>query len=685
MMSEDDRAKKKPEQGTAVDDGVWLGIGAHDDHEAGGRASQGRGERTNRCGGRRHAGRERPMTHLSAEEDEQALATPLLTQQSLDGTSPRRRSLSIREPDQNGAGHDGLYESDERIGKMVGGSSVLVRNMRKLVRRKRVEDIIADNIEDEAAGESLKRSLNALDLIAYGIGATVGAGLFVVTGEAAKTLAGPAVSLSFVVAAFSGLLSAFCYAEFATRVPVAGGAYAYSYICFGEAIAWLVGWNLTLEYGMSASVVARGFSDYFVSFLKSTGVSPPTWLYHIPLNVPFLSHKGSLLASMIVLLCTAALLMGASESARLNLCVTCVNMALILFIIVAGISEVERDNYEPFSPFGAPGVMTGAGFVFFSYVGFDCICILSEELKDPKRDLPIAIVGTLGIVSILYVAVSLVLTGMVKYTDIDLNAPLAAAFTQMDMPWAAIIVAFGTTTILSSTTLCSLFGQPRVFFAMAKDGLVPQKLAELNPRTKVPDFSTYLSGIVSAFLAFCLDIDSLASMISAGTMLSFTLVSLGILVIRYEDTPDTRKVDASVYEKPTFWLVVFCVMNLGLGISMNYVPNCPVIVQGIMGALTFAPICALACFHQNEKSTAKTSHTADEAGGSNVFSGDIFLCPWVPWIPAFAVVINAHLILSLHLQTLVQVGVWGAIGYAFYFLYGFHHSKLNAHSAYHTL
>merc|ERR1711937_1096746 len=225
-------------------------------------------------------------------------------------------------------------------------SNIFLRNARKLVRRKRVEDIIADNIEVESSGEGLKRSLTAIDLIAYGIGATVGAGLFVVTGEAAKTLAGPSVSLSFVVAAFSGLLSALCYAEFSTRIPVAGGAYAYSYVCFGEASAWLVGWNLTLEYGMSASVVARGFADYFVSFLQAIGVAPPFWLNSI--DLPFMSDKGSPLAALIVLLCTSALMMGASESARLNLIITLVNMTLILFIIVAGFSEIDKSNYTPF-------------------------------------------------------------------------------------------------------------------------------------------------------------------------------------------------------------------------------------------------------------------------------------------------------------------------------------------------
>ena len=609
----------------------------------------------------------------SGEENKSLLRSPIL------GDSP-----SSSEGGSSWRHRNGIGEDVDRVG-MVGGTSAFSRGLNKLTRRKRVEDIIAESQEVEREGSGLKRSLTAWELIAYGIGATVGAGLFVVTGEAAKNLAGPSVSASFLVAAFSGLLSAFCYAEFATRIPVAGGAYAYSYVCFGEAIAWLVGWNLTLEYGMSASVVARGFADYFVSFLFACGLTPPRWIYDIPLNIPFLSHKGSLLASGIVVLCTVALLMGASESARLNLVITCVNMGLILFIVVAGVSEIQESNYEPFFPNGASGVMTGAGFVFFSYVGFDCICILSEELKNPKRDLPIAIVGTLGIVACLYLAVSLVLTGMVKYTDIDLNAPLAAAFRQLDMPWAAIIVAFGTTTILCSTTLCSLFGQPRVFFAMAKDGLVPQKLAELNPKTKVPAFSTYLSGIVSAMLAFCLDIDLLAGMISAGTMLSFTLVSLGILVVRYEDNSESRKANARFFKKPSFLLSVFCVMNLILGVAMNYFPGLNPAVYGVMVVLTLLPIAVLACFPKNMQSSKTAVPQVANEAGSSVFTGEVFLCPWVPWIPAFAVIINAHLILSLEVQTLMQVGIWAALGYACYFSYGIHNSKLNNHSNYHRL
>ena len=532
-------------------------------------------------------------TYLQGGEENSLLRSPIL------GSSGERGSPESRYGD----------EGDE-VGVMVGGSAFR-RGLKKLTRRKRVVDIIAERASDGEDG--LKRTLTVLELIAYGIGATVGAGLFVVTGEAAKSLAGPSVSVSFLVAAFSGLLSAFCYAEFATRIPVAGGAYAYSYVCFGEAVAWLVGWNLTLEYGMSASVVARGFADYFVSFLKSCSLSPPKWMYDIPLNIPMLSHKGSLMASGICLLCTGALLLGAAESARLNLIITCVNMSLIIFIIVAGISEVDRQNYEPFFPRGSDGVMSGAGFVFFSYVGFDCICVLSEELKDPKKALPIAIVGTLGMVATLYVSVSLVLTGMVNYKDIDLSAPLAAAFNQLNMPWAATIVAFGTTTILCSTTLCSLFGQPRVFFAMAKDGLVPQKLAELNPRTKVPAFSTYLSGIVSALLAFCLDIDSLAGMISAGTMLSFTFVSLGILVIRYEDSPDRNKSATwRILPKPSILLTVFCVMTFAMALVMNHVHNIPPLLISVMLVLALTPIVVLAALPQNEVKDDKA--VVEEAG-----------------------------------------------------------------------
>ena len=613
--------------------------------------------------------------------------TPLLQSSSESPNSGRylrRRSKDVGQ----GGGETNRsfegFEGEEQLGaNMVNRrTNIVVRNVKKLLRRKTVEDVIAQGMEGEGTNEGLKRSLTAVDLIAYGIGATVGAGLFVVTGEAAKRLAGPSVSLSFVVAAFSGLLSALCYAEFSTRIPVAGGAYAYSYVCFGEAVAWLVGWNLTLEYGMSASVVARGFSDYFVAFLNSIGLSPPELLYNIPLSIPYLSPRGSILSSLIVILCTGALLLGASESARLNVAITTLNMALILFIIVAGFSEVEKANYIPFFPYGAEGVMRGAGFVFFSYVGFDCICVLAEELKDPKRDLPIAIVGTLVTVAGLYVVVSLILTGMIKYTDINLNAPLSDAFIQMNMPWAAIVVAFGTTTILTSTTLCSLFGQPRVFFAMAKDGLVPQKLAAVNAKTQVPDFSTYLSGGISALLAFCLDIDSLAGMISAGTMLSFTLVSLGILVVRYEDTPESRKSDARFFSKYYFWLTAFCVLNIALGIVMVYIPSCPAGVQGFLGLLTLAPIGILASFPQNQ---VNQKATEDGEAGSSVFTGSIFKCPWVPWIPALAVMINIHLILSLDLDTLCRLAIWSALGYFFYFIYGFHHSKLNAHAYYHTL
>ena len=539
--------------------------------------------------------------------------------------------------------------------------------VRRLFRRKRIEDILSEQSEDHEAGQGLSRSLTSFDLIAYGLGSTIGAGLFVVTGKAAKQMAGPAVTISFLLAAFSGLLSAFCYAEFATRVPVAGSAYSYAYVCFGELVAWFIGWNLTLEYGISASAVARGWADYAVSFMRTVGVSVPKWVHEIELGWPILSKELSPLAMSIVLLCSALLLFGVSESARLNLIITCINGFLILFIIVTGSSKIDEHNYDDFVPYGTSGVLSGAGFVFFSYIGFDCVCTLSEELKNPKRDLPIAIVGTLVTVSALYIAVSFVLTGMVKYSDLDMKAPLADAFLRVDLPWAAVIVAFGTVTILSSTTLCSLFGQPRVFFAMAKDGLMHRRFSRINPKTKVPEFGTYVCGAASAVLAFCFDIDSLTGMISVGTLMAFMIVSLGTVVLRYEGP------GGAAGSRFTGWLALFLVTAVASNVGWT-TRGVPKQLSLLMSALSFLAVLRLSFLPQNPVTETKAEGDSEHAH----MKGSIFACPLVPWIPCLGIYINLNLILSLEYNTLLRLLVWTAIGMLIYFGYGMKNSKLNA-------
>lgn len=340
---------------------------------------------------------------------------------------------------------------------------------------------------------SLKRTLTAVDLVAYGLGSTLGAGIYVTAGVAANEFAGPGVMFSFCLASLTCLFSAFCYAEFASRVPVSGSAYTFAYTCLGEGVAWFIGWNLTLEYGISASAVARGWASYVAQLFQDLGAPLPTWLH----GAEVLGTRISFLAVLIIAACTFVLLLGVKESARFNFIMTIVNVTIILFIVIVGATFVQGDNLTPLvrEDKGLAGIVTAAGIVFFSYVGFDgarpsppfpfadppppfpwadplprpppAVSTLAGEVKNPQRDLPIGILGTLGGATLLYVVVSIVMTGMVPYHSIDKQSPLSSAFNTVGARWAAIVVAFGSITTLTATTLCSLFGQPRVYFRWA--------------------------------------------------------------------------------------------------------------------------------------------------------------------------------------------------------------------------
>eukprot|EP00944_MAST-04C_sp_MAST-4C-sp1_P013015 g13015.t1 len=413
----------------------------------------------------------------------------------------------------------------------------------KFFRVKPLELMLKVQETESRSGTGLRRTLSLCDVIAYGIGSTVGAGLFVVTGKAARDFAGPAVSLSFVFSAIACLFSALCYAEFASRVPVSGSAYSFAYASIGEGVAWFIGWNLTLEYGISAAAIARGWSNYFVEFCKAVGAPPPRWLYDIPLPLPPVLTSASPLAGIIVFLCTIMLLAGVKESSKMNIIITVVNLLLVGFICFVGGTRVEPSNWEPFMPYGLKGVFSGAGFVFFSFIGFDCVCTLAEELKNPQRDLPLGIITTLGIVTFLYVAVSLVITGMVNYYDLNIDSPLSSAFSKVNFHWASIVVALGSASTLTATTLCSLFGQPRIFYRMAKDGLLFEKFGFVSKKSGVPTFGTIVTGVGAGVLGVFLDIDILTDMISIGTLLAFSVVCISVLILRYRNNDKCKDSD----------------------------------------------------------------------------------------------------------------------------------------------
>ena len=532
--------------------------------------------------------------------------------------------------------------------------------------------MLREQKEERASGQALQRSLGLTDVIAYGIGSTVGAGLFVVTGKAAKDFAGPAVSLSFAVAAIACLFSAFCYAEFAARVPVNGSAYSFAYATLGEGLAWFIGWNLTLEYGISAAAIARGWSNYLVQFLMAMGLKPPTWLYDIPLGWPPLFKSASPLAGLIVFACTLLLLRGATASAKVNFFVTCGNLVLVGFIVIAGSTKIEPANWQPFAPNGLRGILAGGGFVFFSFIGFDCVCTLSEELKNPQRDLPRGIVGTLVIVTVLYIIVALVLTGMVPLAAIDVNAPLSSAFLSVDMKWASAIVAFGSASTLTATTLCSLFGQPRIFYRMAKDGLLFQAFGTLSEKAKVPEFGTIVTGAGAGLLALLLDIDVLTDMISIGTLLAFTVVCVSILVLRYErstedgssgtssDSTARPEEGAASAENLAYWYVAYFLLA---AVAFNASWASVSLGHFQFAFLTVFALVLVSCTHK----LAKIEQANFAAS---------FRCPLVPWFPCIGIIFNINLIFGLPASSFFRLCVWSILGLGIYLMYGMTHSSL---------
>ncbi|MCD0483067.1 amino acid permease [Streptacidiphilus sp. ASG 303] len=421
-----------------------------------------------------------------------------------------------------------------------------------LLRTKPVEQSIADTEEPEHA---LRKSLSALDLVVFGVGVVIGTGIFVLTGTAARDYAGPAVALSFAGAGIVCALAALCYAEFASTVPVAGSAYTFSYASIGEFPAWIIGWDLVLELALGAAVVAVGWSGYVQSLLSSAGVTLPaaiagggsggSWGFNLP-------------ASLLVLLLTAVLVAGMKLSARVTSVIVGIKVTVVLLVIIAGAFFVKGANFHPFLPpsqhnggasggatplvqalfgftpstFGVMGVFSAAAVVFFAYIGFDIVATAAEETRNPQRDLPRGILGSLAICTLLYMLVSVVVTGMQKYTELSTDAPLADAFKAVDQPVFADLISVGAVAGLTSVTMILLLGQSRVFFAMSRDGLLPRTFAEVHPRFGTPWKSTLLLGLVVAAVAGVIPLKELSELVNIGTLFAFVIVSVGVVVLR---------------------------------------------------------------------------------------------------------------------------------------------------------
>ena len=504
--------------------------------------------------------------------------------------------------------------SDEEPGGDGGRSGPRGKARPDYLRTKSIEQSIQDTEEPEHA---LTRSLSALDLTVFGVGVIIGTGIFVLTGAVAKEQAGPATALAFVVAGVVCALAALCYAEFASTVPVAGSAYTFSYASLGELPAWIIGWDLVLEFALGTAVVAVGWAGYVRSLLENAG-----WRLPAVLSGPDVASGFTfdILAALLVLVLTGILVLGMKLSARVTSVVVAVKVTVVLLVIIAGSFFIDADNYRPFIPeaqgsvaasglrapliqlmagyqpttFGVAGIFTAAAVVFFAFIGFDVVATAAEETRHPQRDMPRGILGSLFICTALYVAASVVVTGMQKYSELSIDAPLADAFKAVGQPFYAGLISFGAAVGLTTVCMILLLGQTRVFFAMSRDGLLPRVFARVHPRFGTPYRSTVLLGVIIAVVAGFTSISELAALVNIGTLFAFVVVALGVVVLR-RTRPDLPRA---------------------------------------------------------------------------------FRTPWVPVLPAVSVAASVWLMLNLPAETWLRFAVWMVLGIVIYVLYGRRHSRV---------
>ncbi|CDY29954.1 BnaC01g40540D [Brassica napus] len=585
--------------------------------------------------------------------------------------------------------------------------------MNSVVRRKRVDSAHHIKKHDgEDHRHQLAKKLTVVDLVAIGVGTTIGAGVYILVGTVARQHTGPALAVSFFIAGLAAALSACCYAELASRCPSAGSAYHYAYICLGEGIAWLVGWALVLDYTIGGSAIARGISPNLASFFGGSDKLP---VFLARQTIPGLGIVVDPCAALLIMIVTILLCFGIKESSLVQAVVTSVNVCTLVFIIVVGgylafkTGWVGYDLPDGYFPFGLNGILAGSAVVFFSYIGFDTVTSTAEEVKNPQRDLPLGIGIALLICCILYMLLSVVIVGLVPYYTLDPDTPISSAFGDSGMQWAAYILTTGAITALCASLLGSLLAQPRIFMAMARDGLLPAFFAEINPRTHVPVKNTIVIGVLAASLAFFMDVSQLSEMVSVGTLMAFTAVAACVLVLRYvppdgvplpsssqtwTDSVESRVQPENVLEdgiessdspllgdetvtdekyfgkrrKIAAWsiaLVCIGVLGLASGASAERLPSFPRFTMcGVSAAVLLGSLITLGCIDEDDE-----RHNFGHQGG--------FLCPFVPYLPVLCILINTYLIINIGAGTWIRVLIWLLIGSMIYLFYGRSHSLLN--------
>ncbi|KAI3877406.1 hypothetical protein MKX03_026463 [Papaver bracteatum] len=608
----------------------------------------------------------------------------------------------------------------------AGGNS-LSSGIRGLLRRKQVD---SNRVTTESGHPKLAKELSILQLMAIGVGSTIGAGVYVLVGTVAREHSGPALTISFLIAGIAAALSAFCYAELASRCPSAGSAYHYSYICVGEGVAWLIGWALILEYTIGGSAVARGISPN-LALLFGGADSLPFFLSRM--LIPGTDIVVDPCAAILVFIVTGLLCVGIKESSFVQAIVTTANLFVMVFIIIVGGYlgfKTGWTGYElpsGFFPFGVNGMLAGSATVFFAYIGFDSVASTAEEVKNPQRDLPLGIGASLSICCSLYMLVSVVIVGLVPYYAMDPDTPISSAFASHGMQWAVYIITAGAVTALCSTLMGSILPQPRILMAMSRDGLLPPFFADVNRRTQVPVKSTILTGVCAAMLAFFMDVSQLAGMVSVGTLLAFTIVAISILILRYvppDTVPLSQSFLGSIGPIPSYSISQ---ENDGgnqinpVATSSDYSNNSlakeeasvdyPLIVKQLnqekaseqerrrIAAWSITAVCVGVLSLTSGSSAAylpiAARYSVCGTGGILLLCGVIalscidqddarhtfghtggFICPFVPLLPIACILINVYLMINLGAGTWIRVSMWMVVGVFVYVFYGRKHSLL---------